>query len=88
MPAKLENKSRKHLRKQIKHFSVFTYLPATTVKNNLPRIEQFSYDKNKIDFVWIFLNGQYTLRHTQLNDMYIEIVNRVQSQIRVIISIS
>ena len=45
-------------------------------------------DKNKIDFVWIFLNGQYTLTHTQLNDMYTEIVNRVHSQIRVIISIS
>jgi len=45
-------------------------------------------DKNKIDFVWIFLDGQYTLTHTQLNDMYTEIVNRVHSQIRVIISIS
>lgn len=45
-------------------------------------------DKNKIDFVWIFLNGQYTLTHTQLNDMYTEIVNRVHSQIRVIIPIS
>ena len=34
------------------------------------------------------INGQYTVTHTQLNDIYTEIINRVHSQKRVIISIS